>query len=463
MFFRSGVLGQVVVPRALNVIQLYRDAYIVADTIKADRSWLEKASAKAQIVFSGVLKEYDLLFERPLERYNINLDAFKQKVKAGSDAAYDLVDAPVMYLDFCKGFIDSMIFNGGIIIDAVHKDTVKVPLYTSIDSAYTDAIWKYYNFYSDTKAQNQKDFSAYDKKFNDTGSDLYSEGMDLFESMIGYNTDYQLELLEQAVSKIESNNIMTASGDNILRAMVKQDPMAYGYLLGLSVENAFNISGSTQWKVVPSTDDGYRELNFDDSGWANAVVVQLVETPPPPVEPTPIETLPATDTSTVISDTSAEQTDTTAVISDTTGAPIEMALDTVSTAPPEPAPAPVQLDFSQLKATGVEPIWGATPSPNKYFRYKFTISGTPIAGNATLSADENFSFYLNGRFVGEGSDEENAWLSPINFSIKTYLVPGENIIAIEGIDENQTARGLWFKLQYNIMPENIDNMPIVRK
>ena len=108
MFYRAGVLGTVVSPRLVNSLDLYRQSYITADTVKADEQWKQKSAEAAIAIMAKYIDEYHALIDRAYSRYNINHGAFRQRVRDGDESAYDIVNAPLLYLDFYKAFIDSM-------------------------------------------------------------------------------------------------------------------------------------------------------------------------------------------------------------------------------------------------------------------------------------------------------------------------------------------------------------------
>ena len=117
--------------------------------------------------------------------------------------------------------------------------------------------------------------------------------------------------------------------------------------------------------------------------------------------------------------------------------------------------------MSALFAMNVPAIALSQPAEKAFYRYTLNIKGQPVTGVVIISADDNFALYINEKFVGEGSSEEMAYLNPSNFTVTSFLHPGENIIAIELTDPDLTGNGLWFKLEYSVMPENIDDLPIV--
>jgi len=601
MFFRAGLLSQLVAPRLMNTLELYRQAWIAADTVNAPQLWKDKSAEGAVSAFNFFIDQYKEVIGRPFERYEINLNSFRQRVRDMDESAYDITDAPLLYLDFYKVFIDSMFISASAVPQWISQDKFQPAFYPQLNAIFTDIIYHYYDQYSDIRAKNKGYYSDYDKKFGETGDDLYFEGMDLFELITGYVTDYQDELLEKAVEKYEACAVATESGDKLLKEMVKKDPIGYGYLVGLSVEGMGAVlSGNEAWQVSPQASSNFFKADYDLSGWTNAVIAPPVkaslpdttvipqpnpqdpaspmqepdtaaaegmeeeiiyeeqpladttaeqETPPPDtsaaeeqpiaeqaVEPTAEEQVPPPDTSAVeeqqaveptaeeqepppdtsaveeqqaVETTAEEQApppDTSAVEEqqaveptaeeqapppDTSAVEEQQAVEPTAEeqAPPpdtsaveeqqaveptaeeqepppdtsavEEAPAAPVYDYSALEALGVPAITISEPSAKVYYRYTFNIVGRPVSGVVTISADNKFALYLNEQFVGEAGDAGMAYLTPVNYTVNSFLRPGDNIIAVEVVDEDLSGQGLWFKLDYSVMPDNIDQLPIV--
>jgi alpha-L-rhamnosidase len=80
-------------------------------------------------------------------------------------------------------------------------------------------------------------------------------------------------------------------------------------------------------------------------------------------------------------------------------------------------------------------IWPENKRVNQYvcFRKEFTYSNVPKEENLFLSADSDFSVFINGHPVGAGqfSDwpEQKTWSS---FDVSKFLCPGKNVISVLG-------------------------------
>ncbi|MBT3377580.1 MAG: hypothetical protein HN742_20780 [Lentisphaerae bacterium] len=72
------------------------------------------------------------------------------------------------------------------------------------------------------------------------------------------------------------------------------------------------------------------------------------------------------------------------------------------------------------------------PECTRYFRRVFTL---PDGGSASaflaITADNEWSVYVNGRLVGEGDPGAASWYQPRQFDISALLTPGRNTVAVE--------------------------------
>ncbi len=87
------------------------------------------------------------------------------------------------------------------------------------------------------------------------------------------------------------------------------------------------------------------------------------------------------------------------------------------------------------------------PDPGKrYFRYEFAIPKKEIrTADALISVDHSYTLYVNGKKISSGDD----WKKVDELDISDNLSEGNNVIAIEGINEGQIANpaGILFALK----------------
>ncbi len=64
----------------------------------------------------------------------------------------------------------------------------------------------------------------------------------------------------------------------------------------------------------------------------------------------------------------------------------------------------------------------------RYFRKSFDLPASALHARIRVTADNRYALFLNGSRVGEGTD----WSKPGTYDVATLLVPGQNVVAVEG-------------------------------
>ena len=94
----------------------------------------------------------------------------------------------------------------------------------------------------------------------------------------------------------------------------------------------------------------------------------------------------------------------------------------------------------------------SAPAGTRYFRRVFELPANQAIGAATITmtADNEFRVFVNGREAGKGND----WKMPEKTTIGTLLKPGRNILAVEAhnVGTEPTPAGLIARLRVDLEP-----------
>ena len=97
-------------------------------------------------------------------------------------------------------------------------------------------------------------------------------------------------------------------------------------------------------------------------------------------------------------------------------------------------------DFGSAEWIWSSPPAGATglnqPAGAVWFRASIDVSEKAQIRSAELliAADNLYTAYLNGRYVGESEADPNAWNRAKRFDVAPLLAAGHNVIAIEAVN-----------------------------
>jgi alpha-L-rhamnosidase len=102
---------------------------------------------------------------------------------------------------------------------------------------------------------------------------------------------------------------------------------------------------------------------------------------------------------------------------------------------------------------GAPPRGQDFPTGERYFRRSFPLpAGAKIgAARLTLTADDQFTVWVNGREVGRSTDKTDAWRTPLTLDVAPFLTAGgENVIAVAARNTGQGPAGLIARLRVEL-------------
>ena len=88
-----------------------------------------------------------------------------------------------------------------------------------------------------------------------------------------------------------------------------------------------------------------------------------------------------------------------------------------------------------------------------YFRRSFDIQYEPAGGKIWLTADDNWSLYINGSAIQYDTEDEGDWSEVTEIDIGKYLVIGKNTVTIQVDDIDNTRHGLIVGIEYSTIPD----------
>jgi len=93
------------------------------------------------------------------------------------------------------------------------------------------------------------------------------------------------------------------------------------------------------------------------------------------------------------------------------------------------------------------------PESTVYFRAQFTVPDRTAvkSAQAFVTADNLYALYLNGKHIGENMDEPGEWNQPSRFDIKSNLLDGRNVIAVQAVNTAPGPAGLIAKIDLQLV------------
>jgi len=116
-------------------------------------------------------------------------------------------------------------------------------------------------------------------------------------------------------------------------------------------------------------------------------------------------------------------------------------------------------DDALMKAEDADANWRMWMEPDEmgerpyWFRHSFEIIDPPSSGTIWITADDNYSLYLNGEYIAQDNADEIDMMQVDDYDIGDFLVIGKNTIAIEVFDVDASRSGLLVGMKYKTIPD----------
>ncbi|MBO2451010.1 family 78 glycoside hydrolase catalytic domain [Actinomadura barringtoniae] len=98
----------------------------------------------------------------------------------------------------------------------------------------------------------------------------------------------------------------------------------------------------------------------------------------------------------------------------------------------------------------------SAPAGDRYFRGSFDVATVPQTARLTMSADDGFTAWVNGREVGgrEPDPAQENWRRPIVVDVASALRQGRNVIAVKATNGKESPAGMFGRLE--LSGKNVD-------
>ncbi len=117
------------------------------------------------------------------------------------------------------------------------------------------------------------------------------------------------------------------------------------------------------------------------------------------------------------------------------------------------------ITFDGAKWIWHPPAVGEAPNAfdagTRYFRAELSLPESPALRSAeiTITCDNLFILYINGRPVGESETDMGGWSRPKRFDLSALLSPGRIVLAVEAINTLPGASGLLVKFEARLQDD----------
>jgi tetratricopeptide (TPR) repeat protein len=412
--FRNQLLGKFIKPLVGEIVSTHQRGLAAADSLHLNNHWVERSRQKIMATQNILAREYADLSWRALSQYKAGIADYKAAVNSGDVRSLELRDEMANLIDFSRSFAKAALEAYGVTFDrAAAIKAGGSELRKTEEAAFSfgyrfattlDSLAKVAN--DERRAYDalvkQYNLPAGDSRTGNARTNAGGKGEDWQDAVVAFEDNYyslsegKTEVLRLGFDLSQKHQLENAWSERIVLLLVKSEPEKYAGLLGLQVAQLALPTDET-WLVNTTYQAGWTEASFSAADWQ------------------PAQNFGA---SANFQGYGAQRL---WLAGNGTASAAITLVDHV--------------DSVRVDSTVMVPA----PSPVVYFRKNFTVDGLPVSGQIQLLADDSFNLFVNGEYVAQFNKRPNEKAALQIKDISNYLRAGENTIALEVRDTDNSG------------------------
>lgn len=426
MEYRRQILGKAIAPLIQNIIDAHIRNVRESWKLGLENQWVKLSRQKIITTSNLLADEYTNLANKSLELYRnttVNFIAVVDQEETASRAldVVSLSDQMANLNDFSKAFAKVAVEMYLKTLQRAKEENIVDPTVAETKERMLSNLYQIIQ-HCDTIAVTAKfNRKKYEKLYKETKKTDYEEAFYTFEDNYYSCKENSKELLELGYQVAKDREISNSWATKILLALVQANPEKYSSLLNLQPKTDQYVTNTT-WNVGNSYAEDWVKTEFNASNWQFAQYVEKSKTATrgslTPVWLNFIEQVNAMPNDPFAPNAMDSLAQTTA----------SATIDSIGNS-----------DRNQF----INQAQAQTNKNNRvYFRKKFLVVGLPVASDIKLTVDDSYNLFLNGEYIAAFTNEDSAWQREHFHQLSDNLVEGENTLAIECIDNDNTRGGL---------------------
>ncbi len=457
LIYQLQLINQVVSPAIQQTIKAHKHNIEEAQNLDLHNKYVEESKRQILLTSNILAVEIEkLAFESIVDYPNRSKDIQDLVEKEYGATNAKGQDYPAIHgnnqqlIDLSKELANATINNYVSTLDFAQEANIQNDLVrTTSDKLFRFAV-KFTDIYEENKLVASELHNVYVQKFDSTENYNYDDASVYFQDYEFAFGDYEREILDNAYLVMEDYEQKNLWVNKLLLKLIKIDPATYAE----SIEKErFEFSTDDTWLYLTSYAEGYVDMDFDDTSWENAGVVNSTfnqfsgfGVDPLAIWKSVVSKPQIFDSVGTTFDSTFSNTDTTdqfdSFIADTSISTMDTAMvatiDTIEEA---------ITDTSDLTVSDTTEI---------YFRKIIELPGQAVNGAIYITADDDFRFFINGEYIIDDEDDDFFRIDSLDFeTISYFLKPDRNIFALDVYDFNNTKRGLKLYGYFEILPTDL--------
>lgn len=437
MEYRKQVLSKAISPLIQEIVEAHIRNVREAWNLGLENQWVKLSRRKILTTNNLLASEYNALAQKSLELYKESVENYMKTTEQGGTAggmdALTIADQMANLIDFTRAFSSVTVEIYRKTLERAEEENINDPSVSETKEKMLKDLYTITQTCNELKKKSKANRKKYEQLFKETDKIEYEDALFTFEDNYFSFRETNRELLEIGYQITQDMEISNRWVPKILLALVQVNPEEYSKLLDLESSLA-QIATDDTWKATIEYNEGWVKPNFEDEFWNTVQIMDdnyLSSESPSPVW------LSIMDTLGVVHDTTFVNTP---AVADLAGQDSSLKAAVL--------PDSLAADSTRLKKENeylvtTKPKLEQVPADRVYFRKKFSVIGLPVSADIKLKIDDSYNLFLNGEYVAAFVSEDSTTANQEHYhDLTDILVEGENVLAVEGIDNDGSGGGL---------------------
>ena len=435
MEYRRQILGKAIAPLVQNIV----DAHIrnVQESWKMglENQWVKFSRQKIVTTGNLLAIEYNKLANKSLELYSHNLDKYiaivDQKLRASEEMdIISLSDQMANLNDFIKVFAKVATEMYIKTLQRAKDENIVDPTVAETKERMLSNLYEIATRCNEIAGAARFHRKNYEKLFKETKKIDHEEAFFTFEDSYFSFKETTKELLELGYQVSKDREISNAFATKIVLALVQENPEKYGSLLNLQPRTDQYVT-NTSWNVSNRYVEDWIKPEFEATDWQFAQYVdKSISTARGNLIPVWLTTMKSQNLNDTVPGDGLHPD------------PADSIMQNVAVL--DSGAANNLANINQLQPVSTKRL---------YFRKNFLVAGLPVSADIKLIVDDSYNLFLNGEYIATFTTEDSIWQREHSHQLSDYLIEGENTLAIECIDNDETRGGLVAVLNVKYLPD----------
>ena len=447
MEYRKQVLSKAISPLIQDIVEAHIRNIREAWNLGLENQWVKLSRRKILTTNNLLASEYNNLAHKSQDLYKESVENYIKTTEQGGTTggmdALTISDQMANLIDFTRAFSSVTVEIYRNTLEKAIEENINDPSVSETKEKMLKDLYLITQTCGELEKKSKTNRKKYEKLFKETDKIEYEDALFTFEDNYFSFQETNKELLEIGYQIIQDMEISNQWVPKIMLALVQANPEEYSNLLDLESSVAQLVTDET-WKVSDQYSEGWVQAGFDDAFWNTAQLLHddfRLNVAPAQVWFSIMDTLG------VINDTSfvTQPAVTDFVLTDTSlkanAIPDSLASDSTR----------VNDENKYLVTT--RPQLGQVPAKRVYFRKRFSVIGLPVSADIKLKIDDSYNLFLNGEYVAAYMSEDSTTADQEHFhELTDIILEGENVLAIEGIDNDSSGGSLAAEVKIKSLP-----------